>query len=251
MEPKVDKKLPQHLAIVMDGNGRWAQARGLARYKGHQQGLAAVKSVIEQCLVYQIPVLSLFAFSSENWSRPLAEVEFLMQLFLQALQDELAQLNHQKVALRFIGERLELADTLQNQMMSAEQLTQNNQKLTLNIVINYGGRWDIVQASKRITAKVLANQLALDDINETLFKGYLSTDILPEPDLLIRTSGEKRLSNFFLWQLAYTELYFTETLWPDFNHQELDKALLWFSQRSRRYGNVDTLNTIEQEKLYV
>jgi undecaprenyl diphosphate synthase len=220
----------------MDGNGRWAQSRGLLRVEGHRAGVEAVKTVIRCCLQNQIPILSLFAFSSENWSRPVAEVEFLMQLFMNALGHEVQELHEHEVCLRFTGDRSGLSPKLQEQMRSAEKLTAHNERLTLNVVVNYGGKWDIVQATKALAKQVCAGQLKLEDINESLLNAALSTHDLPAPDLFIRTSGEQRISNFFLWQLAYTELYFTEVHWPDFTAEEFNKALTSFSRRERRYG---------------
>ncbi len=220
----------------MDGNGRWAQSRGLLRIKGHRAGAEAVKNVIRCCLHHQIPVLSLFAFSRENWSRPEKEVAFLMQLFLEALGREVPDLHQHGIRLQFTGDRSGLSSNLQEQMQASEQLTKNNKKLILNIVVNYGGKWDLVQAIKKIVTEAKEGTLGIEDINERLVAGALSTNGLPEPDLFIRTGGELRISNFFLWQLAYTELYFADVHWPDFSANEFEKALASFSKRERRYG---------------
>lgn len=222
----------------MDGNGRWAEMRGLVRFEGHRAGVGTVKTIIRCCLQHAIPMLSLFAFSSENWARPEVEVEFLMQLFLQALNHEVQELNQHEVCLRFTGFRDTLSSSLQEQMQQAEKLTAENTRLILNVVINYGGRWDIVYATKRAVNDVIAGNITVDAINEGVFASYLNTHDLPDPDLFIRTSGEQRISNFFLWQLAYTELYFTQTHWPDFTVEEFEKALLNFKQRERRYGKI-------------
>lgn len=237
----MDYKLPQHIAMVMDGNGRWAEQRGLPRIEGHKAGVAAVKEMIRCCMEKNISCLSLFAFSSENWSRPIDEVNFLMELFVQALQNELSELNAHGVKMRFTGDRGVLAPALQLQMNEAEELTRSNQQLILNVVMNYGGKWDITNATKKICQAVASGDLILSDINEQVFGRYLDTDGLPEPDLFIRTSGELRISNFFLWQLAYTELYFTEVHWPDFNAQELELALASFGKRKRRFGQISNL----------
>lgn len=197
-----------------------------------------VKSIVRSCLAKGIPVLSLFAFSSENWGRPEAEVEFLMQLFLQALSRELAELHENGVALRFTGCRDALSQALQQDMREAENVTIANRRLILNVMINYGGRWDITQAVKTIAGQVAAGQLSLEDINESLLAGHLDTRGLADPDLFIRTGGERRISNFFLWQLAYTELYFTPVYWPDFTDGEFDNALASFAARERRYGKI-------------
>lgn len=234
----LEHKLPQHVAIVMDGNGRWAENRGLARIEGHKAGVETVRKMISCCVEKKIACLSLFAFSSENWSRPVEEVNFLMELFLAALKKELAELNQHGIRMRFTGDRSQLSPILQKQMLEAEGLTKDNQQLILNVVINYGGKWDLITAAKKMTQAVIDGELELNAINEETFSHFLDTDGLPEPDLFIRTSGELRISNFFLWQLAYTELYFTEVHWPDFNEHELDLALESFSKRKRRFGQV-------------
>jgi undecaprenyl diphosphate synthase len=234
----LEQKTPQHIAIIMDGNGRWAESRGLPRVEGHKAGVESVKKMIRSCMAKKIPCLSLFAFSSENWSRPAEEVNFLMELFLQSLRKELSELNQHGIHLRFTGDRSLLSPLLQKQMHDAEVLTANNEQLILNVVVNYGGKWDLVNAAKKITCAVLNGELAVDDINEVNFARYLDTNGLADPDLFIRTSGELRISNFFLWQLAYTELYFSEVHWPDFGEQELELALKSFNKRNRRFGQV-------------
>ena len=232
----MSQKVPQHVAIVMDGNGRWAENQGLPRIEGHRLGVEAVRGMVETSLKKKISTLSLFAFSRENWARPVEEVNFLMDLFIESLDRELDALHEQGVRLRFMGNRSELNDILQTAMQSVEQHTETNQVLTLNIVINYGGRWDITQAARVLAERVQSGELSLDDINEDVFSGVLATHDLPDPDLFIRTSGECRISNFFLWQLAYSELYFTDILWPDFTKDEFEHALTWFASRERRYG---------------
>ncbi|WP_131795178.1 isoprenyl transferase [Fluoribacter gormanii] len=234
----MEQKIPQHVAIIMDGNGRWAENRGLPRIEGHKAGVESVKKMIRCCMTKGIPCLSLFAFSSENWSRPAEEVNFLMELFLESLRKELPELNQHGIRLRFTGDRGLLSPVLQKQMQDAELLTVNNAQLILNVVVNYGGKWDLVNAAKKITKAVLNGELNIDDINETSFAHYLDTSGLPDPDLFIRTSGELRISNFFLWQLAYTELYFTEVHWPDFGEHELELALNAFNKRKRRFGQI-------------
>lgn len=228
--------IPQHVAIIMDGNGRWAQNRGLKRFEGHRAGVASIKHAIRFCLKAQIPVLSLFAFSRENWTRPEEEVTFLMQLFFDTLEYEIQDMHDNQVRLQFCGSRENLPEPLCILMESAEKLTQNNDALVLNLALNYGGRWDLVQAMRRMTDDIAQGKLLPVQIHEKTINSYLMTSHLPEPDLLIRTSGEWRLSNFFLWQLAYTELYFTKTLWPDFNDAAFEKALKSFRERERRYG---------------
>lgn len=234
-------RLPKHIAIVMDGNGRWAENRGLARIEGHRAGADSVRAVIRSCVEKNISCLSLFAFSSENWQRPTEEVNFLMELFIESLKKELEELNQHGIQIRFTGDRQRLSNALQQQMAEAEQVTRANQQLVLNIVVNYGGKWDVLTAAKKMTEAVLRGELELEQVDEEIFASFLDTYDLPEPDLFIRTSGELRISNFFLWQLAYTELYFTEAHWPDFNQEELERALDSFSKRKRRFGQVSKL----------
>jgi undecaprenyl diphosphate synthase len=232
----LNQKIPKHVAIVMDGNGRWAESRGLPRSEGHRHGVGVVKNIVQACLKNQISVLSVWAFGSENWGRPAAEVNFLMDLFLQSLEKEQQELHEHGIRLRFTGNREQLSIVLREQMQRAEDLTCDNKKLILNVVLNYGGKWDIIQVTKQLATQVAAKSLAVDDITEQLFAQHLNTYGLPDPDLLIRTSGEQRISNFFLWQLAYSELYFSEVYWPDFTISDFEKALQAFSKRERRYG---------------
>ena len=234
----MEHKIPHHVAIVMDGNGRWAESRGLQRIEGHKAGVDSVKKMIRSCMTKKIACLSLFAFSSENWSRPVEEVNFLMELFIESLRKELAELNQHGIRMRFTGDRSLLSPVLQEQMREAELITANNAQLTLNVVVNYGGKWDLVAAAKKLAQAVADGALAVDEIDETRFAQCLDTDGLADPDLFIRTSGELRISNFFLWQLAYTELYFTEVHWPDFGEAELELALASFAKRKRRFGKV-------------
>lgn len=230
--------MPKHIAIVMDGNGRWAENRGLPRIEGHKAGVESVKKIIQSCVSKKIFCLSLFAFSSENWSRPVEEVNFLMELFIESLRKEVDELNQHGIRMRFSGDRSVLSPALQKQMQEAEVLTAKNNQLILNVVVNYGGKWDLVSAAKKITQAVLQGKLSVDEINESNFVHYLDTEGLPDPDLFIRTSGELRISNFFLWQLAYTELYFSEVHWPDFDESALELALSSFHKRKRRFGHI-------------
>ncbi|MFT4058774.1 MAG: isoprenyl transferase [Legionella sp.] len=234
----MEQNIPQHVAIVMDGNGRWAESRGLPRIEGHKAGVESVKKIIRVCMTKKVRCLSLFAFSSENWSRPIEEVTFLMELFIESLRKELVELNQHGIRMRFTGDRSLLSPILQEQMQAAETVTANNAQLTLNVVVNYGGKWDITAAAKKAAQAVLQGTLAVEDINEATFARYLDTEGLVDPDLFIRTSGELRISNFFLWQLAYTELYFTEVHWPDFGEEELELALASFAKRKRRFGQI-------------
>lgn len=228
--------LPQHVAVVMDGNGRWAQARSLPRQAGHRAGVDSVRAVTEACGRLGIKALTLFAFSSENWERPQGEISVLMELFLLALQRETTRLARNNVRLRLIGDRARLSARLQEQIAAAEARTAGNDGLQLTVAASYGGRWDIAQAAAAAAREVAAGRLRPEDITPDRFQGFLSTVDLPEPDLLIRTGGERRISNFLLWQFAYTEFYFTETLWPDFRESELAAAFADFARRQRRFG---------------
>ncbi len=225
-----------HVVIIMDGNGRWAKQRLLPRKMGHRAGAKAVRPIIEHCIKRNVKVLTLFAFSSENWQRPIDEVETLMELFLENLQKELPTLQNNNIRLRIIGERQHLNSHLQTKIAEVETVTENNTALTLVLAVSYGGRWDICQAVQKLAKAVQENKLLPDAITEDLITQNLSLADLPEPDLLIRTSGEQRISNFLLWQLAYTEFYFTETLWPDFDEDAFDVALNAYQQRVRRFG---------------
>ena len=234
--PQSSAILPRHIAIIMDGNGRWAQKRHLPRALGHQAGVKTVRKIVDYCARHNIEVLTLFAFSSENWRRPKEEVSLLMGLFMTTLQREVSKLNNNDVRLRFIGDRTAFSEQLQKKIKEGEALTANNSGLTLAIAANYGGRWDICQAMREIVEKTVAGELEVDDIDEDVLRQQLSLSDLPEPDLFIRTGGEKRVSNFLLWQLAYTELYFTPILWPDFNDSAMEEAINDFSTRQRRFG---------------
>lgn len=228
---------PRHIAIIMDGNGRWAQKRFMPRAIGHQAGVKAVRKIVEYCVKQEVEVLTLFAFSSENWRRPEEEVSLLMGLFMATLQREINKLDRNNIRLRFIGDRTAFSDKLQAKMAEGEAQTRDNTALTLVIAANYGGRWDMCQAFRTVTEKIAAGELKQQEINEQLINQHLSTADLPEPDLFIRTGGEQRVSNFLLWQLAYTELYFTPTLWPDFDQNSLDDAIKSFKSRQRRFGH--------------
>lgn len=229
-------KLPKHVAIVMDGNGRWAAQRNLPRIAGHRAGAKAVREAIKFATENSIQVLTLFAFSSENWGRPANEVSFLMDLFLKTLQRETKNLHKHNVRLRIIGDYTKFDMALQKKILEAQELTAANTGLTLVIAANYSGRWDITQATQQIAQLVKINMLGTSDITTDLINQYLCLADLPEPDLLIRTSGERRISNFMLWQFAYTELFFTDVLWPDFNAVVFQQAISDFMQRQRRYG---------------
>jgi len=229
-------RLPRHVAIIMDGNGRWAQARGLPRIAGHRQGADAVRRTLVAAGELGIPYLTLFGFSSENWKRPQDEIESLMGLLRHYLRSEIAELHRHGVRLRIIGERDRLAGDIAGLIRNAEILTCDNDRMNLTIALSYGGRAEIVAAARAIAAEVMAGKLALDRIDEAAVARHLFTSELPEPDLLIRTSGEQRISNFLLWQCAYAELVFTKTLWPDFGRADLEQAVADFGGRERRYG---------------
>lgn len=230
------RKIPRHVAIIMDGNGRWARKRHLPRVAGHRVGLEAVRKTIKACVEQGVEVLTLFAFSSENWRRPKEEVGLLMKLFMTALESEVKKLHRNGVCLRVIGELSAFDPALRQRIAEAEALTVTNTTLTLNIAANYGGRWDIAQAARALAARVERGELRSDEINEELLRQQLCLADLPEPDLFIRTGGEQRISNFLLWQLAYTEFYFTDLLWPAFDAVALQLALDSFAGRQRRFG---------------
>lgn len=232
----MSQKIPQHVVIIMDGNGRWAKDKGLPRTDGHREGVNAIKPILRSCVENRIPFLSIWAFSQDNWSRPSSEVEYLLNLFINSLDNELDELHNSGIRLKFLGDRSKLSSVLCNAMRTAEDLTKNNSTTTLNVLINYTGRWDLTQAFQSIAENISAGELKSQDITEELISSKLTTANFPEPDLFIRTSGEKRISNFFLWQLAYTELYFTDIAWPNFTREEFEKALLSFSNRERRFG---------------
>ncbi len=228
---------PRHIAIIMDGNGRWAQKRFMPRAIGHRAGVKAVKKITEYCAKNSVEVLTLFAFSSENWRRPESEVKLLMSLFMSSLQREIDKLHSNNIRLRFIGDRSAFPESLQKKMIDSEIQTQANTALTLVIAVNYGGHWDVCQAFQKIAEKIETGAIDKLDINEQLIEQHLSTADLPDPDLFIRTGGEQRVSNFLLWQLAYTEMYFTTTLWPDFDQNSLEEAIKSFKGRQRRFGH--------------
>lgn len=228
--------LPTHVAVIMDGNGRWAEQRGMPRIAGHRKGAEAVRRLIQVCGKNGISYLTLFAFSSENWNRPESEVKRLMDLFVTAIDKNLNELHTNEVRFRIIGNRTALSDEINKKINYAEVLTAENNRLYLTVALNYGGRWDIVEACRKLTSAALMGEVDLKTLTPGDFESALSTSGLPEPDLFIRTGGEHRISNFLLWQLAYTELFFTDVLWPDFNEKQFAIALESFSNRQRRFG---------------
>ena len=227
---------PRHIAIIMDGNGRWARQRGWPRPAGHREGVKAVQRIVKACDNYGVESLTLFAFSSENWRRPRTEVRLLMELFVNTIQREIDSLHRNAIRIRFIGDRTPFPKALSRLMQDAERLTADNTGLTLNIAVNYGGRWDITQAARKIAQAVAAGKLTPEQIDSERLGAALCLADQPEPDLFIRTGGEQRISNYLLWQLAYTELYFCDTLWPDFDEHHLNLALAWYAGRQRRFG---------------
>ena len=237
--------VPRHVAIIMDGNNRWAKKRLLPGVAGHKAGVDAVRAVIEVCAEAGVEVLTLFAFSSENWQRPAEEVGALMELFLSALRREARKLKENAISLRIIGDRSRFHPELQAAMREAEQQTAGESRFVLQVAANYGGQWDIAQAAQRLAREVQAGHLQPEDITPGLLQGCLATGDLPLPDLCIRTGGEHRISNFLLWQLAYSELYFSDLYWPDFKHEAMRKALADFSKRQRRFGK--TSEQVEAE----
>jgi undecaprenyl diphosphate synthase len=237
--------IPKHLAIIMDGNGRWATKRFLPRVAGHSQGLNTVREIVKECGDLGVEYLTLFAFSSENWRRPAEEVGFLMKLFLTALEKEVSRLDKNNVRLRVVGDLTKFDQQIQERVVQAEQKTAHNTGLNLTIAANYGGRWDMLQA---VSACLKANPtITPEGVTEDLLTPHLSMSYAPEPDLFIRTGGEQRISNFLLWQLAYTELYFTDLLWPDFDTNALQASFAWYRERERRFGRTSA-QVIEAEK---
>jgi undecaprenyl diphosphate synthase len=236
MSSSTGTALPGHVAIIMDGNGRWAVQRGQLRQAGHKAGVRPVRMCIEQCARRGIRALTLFAFSSENWGRPSEEVGALMSLFVQALDDQFDELHRSGVRVRFIGDLRGFPVRLQGRLADAEARTAANTGLNLQVAVGYGGRWDIVQAARALAARCASGELRPADIDEALLGSELALARLPEPDLFIRTGGEQRISNFLLWNLAYTELYFCDALWPDFDEAGFEAALAWYEQCERRYG---------------
>jgi len=243
----VDASLPRHVAIIMDGNGRWAQRRGKHRTFGHKAGVDAVRAAVGFARKKGIQALTLFAFSSENWKRPKDEVKILMELFNLVLSSEVKKLNKNNIRLKVIGDLSAFDKRLRNKIEKAEYLTQHNNALTLNIAANYGGRWDIINAAKALFTKIQSDQLTIEDLNESTFSQHTCLSDLPELDLLIRTGGDHRVSNFLLWQCAYAEFYFCETLWPDFDEHKFEEAVFDFAQRQRRFGQTgEQVSSIEQ-----
>jgi undecaprenyl diphosphate synthase len=232
------REVPRHVAIIMDGNGRWAAQHGEARHYGHRAGAESVRQAVETCARAGVEALTLFAFSSENWQRPASEVSMLMELFMRVLDRETTRLRENGIRLQIIGDRSRFSEKLQTRCQTAEALTADNNRMVLNIAASYGGRWDMAQAARQLAEAVAAGELAPEAIDEAAVGERVCLADLPEPDLFVRTGGEQRISNFLLWQLAYTELYFTPVLWPDFDAAQMTRALEWYAGRDRRFGTV-------------
>ena len=236
---------PDHIAIIMDGNGRWAKKRRLPRVAGHRAGVKALRILIEYAVKIEMKTMTVYAFSRENWQRPAKEVDLLMDLFMAALHSEVEDLHKDNVKLTFIGDQSAFSKKLQKTINKSESITSSNSGLCLNVAANYSGRWDMIQAFQSISKDIASNRKTADDISEELIGEKLSLAGHKDPDLFIRTGGEQRVSNFLLWQQAYTELYFTDTLWPDFDVEQFDLALDWFTKRQRRFGK--TSEQVEQD----
>ena len=228
---------PDHIAIIMDGNGRWASNKKKSRRYGHKKGASTAKNIVKIAGSNEIKYLTLYAFSTENWGRPTKEVRLLMSLFIETLENEIDELNSNNVRIRFIGDRENLSKKLQDKMENAEKITLDNTGLNLYVALAYGARWDILNAIKGIVSRVKENQLDESKIDENILSSHLQLGNIPDPDLLIRTGGEKRISNFLLWNIAYTELFFCDCLWPEFNEKEFFNALNFYSKRKRRFGS--------------
>jgi len=239
------ERLPRHIAIIMDGNGRWAKQKGKLRVFGHQNGVKAVKDTVEGAAEIGIEYLTLYAFSTENWNRPKAEIDALMSLLVSTINKETKTLNENNIRLQAIGDLKSLPKSCYGELMEAIEKTSKNKRMTLVLALSYSSKWEIVNAAKNLAQKVQDKKINADDINEHLFESELCTVGMPEPELMIRTSGEHRISNYLLWQLAYAELYFTEKLWPDFRREDLFEAIVDFQKRERRFGKISEQLTVQ------
>ena len=242
LSKRIDKqKVPEHVAIIMDGNGRWATKKGLPRKYGHKRGVSVLKGILKSSKKLGCKVLTVYAFSTENWKRPPKEVDFLINLFREVLKNEIDEIHQESIKIKFIGDISPFPQTLKKIISSSESLTKNNNKFLLNVCVNYGGRQEIVKVAKELALKSSSGEIKPSEVNEELFNSELLTQGIKDPELLIRTSGEKRISNFLLWQLAYSEIYITEVLWPDFNEFEFLKAIIDYQSRNRRFGGIESL----------
>ena len=239
---KIDKqKIPEHVAIIMDGNGRWATKKGLPRSFGHKQGVGVLKEILKASKNLGCKVLTVYAFSTENWTRPTKEVDFLINLFSEVLKNEIKKIHEESTKIKFIGDLTPFPNNLKEIISSSESLTKNNNDFLFNVCVNYGGRQEIVKVAKELALKSSSGEIIPSEIDEKLFNSELLTQGIKDPELLIRTSGEKRLSNFLLWQLAYSEIYISDVLWPDFNEYEFLKAIIDYQSRNRRFGGIESL----------
>ncbi len=242
LSKRIDKqKVPEHVAIIMDGNGRWATKKGLARTYGHKRGVDVLKEILKASKKLGCKVLTVYAFSTENWTRPTKEVEFLINLFSEVLRNEIEEIHEESTKIKFIGDLTPFPETLKKIISNSESLTKNNNKFLLNVCVNYGGRQEIVKVAKKLALKSSSGEIKPSEVNEELFNSELLTRGIKDPELLIRTSGEKRISNFLLWQLAYSEIYISDVMWPDFNEFEFLKAIIDYQSRNRRFGGIESL----------
>jgi len=242
LSEKIDKqKVPEHVAIIMDGNGRWATKKGLPRSFGHNKGVSVLKEILKASKNLGCKVLTVYAFSTENWTRPIEEVNYLIKLFCEVLKNEIEEIHQESIKLKFIGDLAPFPESLKKIISNSEYLTKNNNKFLLNVCVNYGGRQEIVKVAKEIALKSSSGEINPSEVNEELFNSELLTRGIKDPELLIRTSGEKRISNFLLWQLAYSEIYISEVLWPEFNEHEFLKAIIDYQSRNRRFGGIESL----------
>jgi len=239
---RIDKqKVPEHVAIIMDGNGRWATRKGLPRSFGHKQGVSVLKAILKAAKNLGCQVITVYAFSTENWTRPTKEVDFLINLFSEVLRNEIDEIHQESIKIKFIGDLAPFPDNLKKLIYSSESLTKNNTNFLLNVCANYGGRQEIVKVAKELALKSFSGEIKPSEVNEALFNSELLTQGIKDPELLIRTSGEKRISNFLLWQLAYSEIYISDVLWPDFNEFEFLRAIIDYQSRNRRFGGIESL----------
>ena len=243
LSKKIDKqKVPEHVAIIMDGNGRWATKKGLPRSFGHNKGVSVLKETIKVSKKLGCRILTVYAFSTENWSRPNKEVAFLINLFEKVLKKEIGEINQEGIKIKFVGDLSPFPKSLKSIFNSSEDLTEHNKNFTLNVCVNYGGRQEIVKVAKQLALKSFSGEINPSEVNEELFNSELLKQGINDPELLIRTSGEKRISNFLLWQLAYSEIYISDVLWPDFNESEFIKAIIDYQSRNRRFGGIESLS---------
>ena len=242
LSKKIDKqRVPEHVAIIMDGNGRWATKKGLPRSFGHNKGVSALKEILKASKRLGCKIITVYAFSTENWTRPRKEVDFLIKLFSEVLQNEINEIHEESTKIKFIGDLSPFPETLKKIISSSESLTKNNNEFLFNVCVNYGGRQEIVKVAKKLALKSFSGEIKPSEVDEELFNSELLTQGIKDPELLIRTSGEKRLSNFLLWQLAYSEIYISDVLWPDFNEFEFLKAIIDYQSRDRRFGGIESL----------